>query len=120
MLFYAASVDDDDSVVDVANAYAEGSGFRSQAGTGGTVDDPGGSIDDPGGGFTDDSGSSGALAISTSTSPKSSASFVSSSLTTGISLLSLLDKSTVDMVGDMDLDCAAGSFYSSRATPPRI
>jgi hypothetical protein len=78
--------------------------FRSQAGTGsavddpgGAVDDPGGGVDDPGGGNTDDLGAFGDLAISTTTSPKTSASFVSSSLTTGISLLSLLDKSTVDM-----------------------
>ena len=37
-----ASDDDDASVVDEANAYAEGSVFRSQAGAGSTVDDPGG------------------------------------------------------------------------------
>ena len=35
-----------------------------------------------------------------------SVSFVSSSLTTGISLLSLSDKSAVDVVGDLDVDCA--------------
>ena len=39
-----ASDDDDASVVDEANAYAEGSVFRSQAGAGSTVDDPGGGI----------------------------------------------------------------------------
>ena len=37
-----ASDDDDASVVNEANAYAEGSVFRSQAGAGSTVDDPGG------------------------------------------------------------------------------
>ena len=37
-----ASDDDDASVVDEANAYAEGSVFRSQAGAGSAVDDPGG------------------------------------------------------------------------------
>jgi glucan-binding YG repeat protein len=52
--YHAASVDDDDTVVDEANADAEGSVFRSQAGTGSAVDDPGGSVDDPGGGNTDD------------------------------------------------------------------
>ena len=39
---------------------------------------------------------------------------------TGISLLSLLsDKSAVDVVGDLDVDCATGSFCSSCAIPPR-
>ena len=42
--------------------------------------------------------------------PRTSASFVSSSLTIGISLLSLSDKSAVDVVGDLDVDCATGSF----------
>ena len=60
-----ASDDDDASVVDEANAYAEGSVFRSQAGAGSAVDDPGGGIDDPGGGDTDDLGSFGNLATST-------------------------------------------------------
>ena len=55
--YHAASDDDDDSVVDEANAYAEGSVFRSQAGVGSAVDDPGGGVDDPGGGNTDDLGS---------------------------------------------------------------
>jgi hypothetical protein len=109
--YHAASDDDDDSVVDEANAYAEGSVFRSQAGS--AVDDPGGSVDDPGGGNTDDLGSFGDLATSTTTSSKTSASFVSSSLTTGISLLSLSDKPTVDVVGNLDVNCATGSFCSS-------
>ena len=61
------------------------------------MDDPGGSVDDPGGGNTDDVGANGDLAISTAISSKTSASFVSSSLMTGISLLSLSDKSTVWM-----------------------
>ena len=40
---------------------------------------------------------------------------------TGISLLSLLsDKSAVDVVGDLDVDCATGSFCSSCAIPPRV
>ena len=44
-----------------------------------------------------------------------------SSLTTGISLLSLSDKSAVDVVGDLDVDdCATGSFCSSCAIPPRV
>ena len=116
-----ASDDDDASVVDEANAYAEGSVFRSQAGAGSAVDDPGGGIDDPGGGDTDDLGSLDNLATSTTTSSKTSVSFVSSSLTTGISLLSLSDKSAVDVVGDLDVDdCATGSFCSSCAIPPRV
>ena len=86
-----ASDDDDASVVDEANAYAEGSVFRSQAGAGSAVDDPGGGIDDPGGGDTDDLGSLDNLATSTTTSSKTSVSFVSSSLTTGFYLLSLSD-----------------------------
>ena len=116
-----ASDDDDASVVDEANAYAEGSVFRSQAGAGSAVDDPGGGIDDPGGGDTDDLGSLDNLATSTTTSSKTSVSFVSSSLTTGFSLLSLSDKSAVDVVGDLDVDdCATGSFCSSCAIPPRV
>ena len=81
--------------------------FRSQAGAGSAVDDPpGGGVDDPGGGNTDDLGANGDLAISTATSSKTSASFVSSYLTTRISLLSLSDKSTVDVVGNLGVDCA--------------
>ena len=53
-----------------------------------------------------DLGSFGDLATSTTTFSKTSMSFVSSSLTTGISLLSLSDKSAVGMVGDLDVDCA--------------
>ena len=70
--------------------------FRSQAGAGSAVDDPGGGIDDPGGGDSDDLGSLDNLATSTTTSSKTSVSFVSSSLTTGFSLMSLSDKSAVD------------------------
>ena len=57
---------------------------------------------------------------------KTSVSFVSSSLTTGISLLSLSDKSAVDVVGDLDVDCATGPFGRAshlvfvRAIPPRV
>ena len=72
--------------------------------------------DDPGGGIGDDLGAFGDLAISS----KTSASFVSSSLTTGISLLSPSDKSTVDMVGNVDVDYATGSFCSSCAIPSPI
>ena len=49
---------------------------------------------------------------------KTSASFVSSSLTNRVSLLSLSDKSTVDVVGNMDMDYATGSFCSSCSIPP--
>jgi len=94
--------------------------FRSQAGAGSAVDDPGGGIDDPGGGDTDDLGSFGNLATSTTTSSKTSASFVSSPLTTGISLLSHSDKSSVDVVGNLGVDYATGSFCSSCAIPPRV
>merc|ERR1719240_2164221 len=60
-------------------------------------------------------------ATSTTTSSKTSVSFVSSSLTTGFSLLSRSDKSAVDVVGDLDVDdCATGSFFSSCAIPPRV
>ena len=118
------SDDDDASVVDEAHAYAEGSVFRSQAGAGDAVDDPGGGIDDPGGGNTDDLGSSGIRAAPTTTSSKTSVSSVSSSLTTGSSLLSLSDESDVDVaewsnIFDLD-DCATGSFCSSCARPPHV
>ena len=111
-------------MVDEANAYAEGSVFRSQAGAGNAVDDPGGGIDDPGGGDTDDLGSFGNRATPTTTSSKTSVSSVSSSLTTGFSLLSLSDKSAVDVAEwsnfvDVD-DCATGPFCSSCAIPPRV
>ena len=99
---YGTDSDDDKaSVVDEANAYAEGSVFRSQAGAGSTVDDPGGGIDDPGGGDIEDLGSLDNLATSTTTSSKTSVSFVSSSLTTGFSLLSISDKSAVDVVNKL-------------------
>ena len=84
------------------------------------MDDPGGGIDDPGGGDSDDLGSLDNLATSTTTSSKTSVSFVSSPLTTGNSLLSLSDKSAVDVVGDLDVDYATGSFCSSCAIPPRV
>ena len=43
-------------------------------------------------------------------------------LTTGISLLSLSDKSAVDVVGnlDLDVDCAAGSYFALRAPSRRV
>ena len=50
--------------------------------------------------------------------PKTPASFVSSSLTTRVSLLSLSDKSTVDVMGNVDVDYGTGSFCSSCAIPP--
>ena len=52
--------------------------------------------------------------------PKTPASFVSSSLTNRVSLLSLSDKSTVDVVGNLDVDYATRSFCSSCAIPPRV
>ena len=92
-----------DAQLDETNIYAEGSTFHSQAGASNAVDDPGGSVDDPGGSGTDDVGSFSNLATSTTTSPKTSVSFVSSSLTNRVSLLSLLDKSTVDVMGNVDV-----------------
>ena len=80
------------------------------------VDDPGGSVDDPGGGNTNDLGSYSLqcyLTTSTTTSPKTTASFVSSSLTNRVSLLSLSGKSTVDVVGNMDMDCATMAVHKA-------
>merc|ERR1712178_35972 len=71
----------------------------------------GGSVDDPGGGVIDDKGPFYDPSTSTLTSTKTSASFVTSSLTNRVSLLSLSDKSTVDMIGTTDY--ATGSFCSS-------
>ena len=44
--------------------------------------------------------------------------FVSSSFTNRVSLLSLSDKSTVDVMGNVDVDCATVPFCSSCAIPP--
>ena len=67
---------------------------------------------------TDDKGSFCDPSTSTSTSPKTSVSFVTSSLTNRVSLLSLSDKSTVDMIGTTDY--ATGSFCSSCSIPPTL
>ena len=67
---------------------------------------------------TDDDGSLCDPSTSTTTSPKTSASFVTSSLTNRVSLLSLSDKSTVDMIGTTDY--ATGSFCSSCSIPPTL
>ena len=107
-----------DAQLDETNIYAEDSTFHSQAGASNAVDDPGGSVDDPSGSDTDDVGFFSNLATSTATSPKTSASFVSSSLTSRVSLLFLSDKSTGDVVGNVDVDCATGSFCSSCSIPP--
>jgi hypothetical protein len=92
---------------------------------GSAVDDPGGGIDDPGGGDASDLGSFGNLATSTTTSSKTPVSFVSSSLTAGISLLPLSGKSAVGVVGGLDVgDCATGMatgpFCPSCVIPPRV
>ena len=92
--------------------------LHSQAGARNAVDDPGGSVDGPGGGIIDDKGSFCDPSTSTSTSPKTSASFVTSSLTNRVSLLSLSDKSTVDMIGTTDY--ATGSFCSSCSIQPTL
>ena len=92
--------------------------LHSQVGARNAMDDPGGSVDDPGGGVIDDKGSFCDPSTSTLTSPKTSASFVTSSLTNRVSLLSLSDKSTVDMIGSTDY--ATGSFCSSCSIPPTL
>ena len=84
------------------------------------TDDPGGDIDDPGGGSTNDWGSFSNFTTSASTLSKASASYVSSSLTTRVSLLSLSDKSTADVVECADVDYATGSFCSSCSIPPHM
>ena len=94
--------------VDTSSGYTDGPGgdngsfsnFATKDHASRAVDDPGGDIDDPGGGTTNDGGSFSNLTTSASTSSKASASYVSSSssLTTRVSLLSLSDKSTADMV----------------------
>ena len=98
-----------------------GFGFWAALSIFGFFPGPNVTVDDPGGGNTDDLGSFGNFATSTTTSSQTSVSFVSSPLTTGNSLLSLSDKSAVDVVGDLDVDdCATGSFCSSCAIPPRV
>ena len=79
-------------------------------------DDPGGDIDDPGGGSTNNEGSFNRFTTSASTFSKAPASYVSSSLTTKVSLL----KSAADVVKCTDVDYATGSFCSSCSIPPPI
>ena len=79
-----------------------------------TDDDPGGDIDDPGGGSTNDGGLFSSFTTSASTLSKTPASYVSSSLTTRVSLL----KSAADVVKCTDVDDATGSFCSSCSIPP--
>ena len=67
---------------------------------------------------TNDWGSFSNFAASASTSSKTSALFLSSSLTTGISLFSLSDKLSTDMVKNTNVDYAAGSLCSSCSIPP--
>ena len=78
------------------------------------TDDPGGDIDDPGGGSTNDGGSFSSFTTSASTLSRTPASYVSSSLTTRVSLL----KSAADVVKCTDVDYATGSFCSSCSIPP--
>ena len=112
--------------VDDSGGYADGpsgqndsfSDFTTEDHAFRAVDDPGGDIDDPGGGTTNDWDSFSYLATSASTSSKASASYISSSLTTRVSLLSLSDKSTADVVECADVDYATGSFCSSCSIPP--
>ena len=92
--------------------------LHSQAGARNAMDDPGDSDDDPGGGVIDDKGSFCDPSTSTLTSPKTSASFVTSSLTNRVSLLSLSDKSTVGMADNTDY--ATGSFCSSCSIQPTL
>ena len=67
---------------------------------------------------TDDEGSFCDPSTSTATSPQTSASFVTSSLTNRVSLLSLSDASTVGMAGNTDY--ATGSFCSSCSIKPTL
>ena len=98
--------------MDTSSGYTDGPGgdngsfsnFATKDHASRAVDDPGGDIDDPGGGTTNDWGSFSNLTTSTSTSSKASASYVSSSLMTRVSLLSLSDKSTADMVNCANVD----------------
>ena len=96
-----------DAHLNELNISADYNMLRSQAGARSTVDTNNN---------TDDEGSLCAPATSTTTSPKTSASFVSSSLTSRVSFLSLSEKSTVDVVGNIDY--ATGSFCSSCYIPP--
>ena len=76
-------------------------------------------MDNLGGGNTNDLGSYNSLATFTTTSSKTPASFVSTSfLTIRASLLSLSDKSTGGVVGNVDMDYATGSFCSSSYSIP--
>merc|ERR1711991_33346 len=68
----------------------------------------------PGGGSTNDGGSFSSFTTSASTPSKTPASYVSSSLTTRVSLL----KSAADVVKCTDVDYATGSFCSSCSIPP--
>ena len=77
-------------------------------------DDPGGDIDDPGGGSTNEEGSFNRFTTSASTFSKTPASYVSSSLTTRVSLL----KSTADVVECTDVNYNTGFFRSSCSIPP--
>merc|ERR1711991_373385 len=79
-----------------------------------TDDDPGGNIDDPGGGSTNDGGSFSSFTTSASTPSKTPASYVSSSLTTKVSLL----KSAADVVKRTDVDYATGPSCSSCSITP--
>ena len=77
-------------------------------------DNPGGDIDDPGGGSSNDGGLFSSFTTSASTLSKTPASYVSSSLTTRVSLL----KPAADAVKCTDVDYATGSFCSSCSIPP--
>ena len=76
---------------------------RSQASASYAVDDPGGSMDDLGGGNTNYLGSYSSLATFTTTSPKTSASFVSSSLTTRMEWGVMCATTTATVGGDQEL-----------------
>ena len=107
--------------MDTSSGYAGGPGgdngrfsnFATKDNASRAVNDPGADIHDSGGGTTNDCGSFSNFTTSASTLSKASASYVSSSLTTRVSLLSLTDKSTADMVKCANVDYANGSFCSS-------
>ena len=76
--------------------------------------------DDPGGGSTNDWGFFSNCTTSASTFSKASASYAFSSLTTRVSLLSLSDKSTADMVKCANVDYATESFCFSCSVSPHM
>ena len=97
--------------MDTSSGYAGGPGgdngrfsnFATKDNASRAVNDPGADIHDSGGGTTNDCGSFSNFTTSASTLSKASMLYVSSSITTRVSLLSLSDKSTADVVECADV-----------------